>query len=97
MSAYIVAMIDITDFDGYTSYRDQVPAIIAKHGGRYLVRGGEPDVKEGDWPYPRVVVLEFPDMDSAQAFYGSQEYQAILPQRVNHSVGTLAVFPGMDS
>ncbi|MGO1119655.1 DUF1330 domain-containing protein [Rhodovibrionaceae bacterium A322] len=96
MPAYVVAMIDVTDAEGYTRYREEVPALIAKYGGRYLVRGGEGVIKEGDWPYPRVVVIEYPDMEAAEAFYHSEEYQAVLPHRIDHSVGTLGVFPGYE-
>lgn len=81
MSAYLMAMMDIHDPDGYTAYRENVTAIVAKHGGRYIVRGGTADVTEGSWPTGRVVVLEFPDYAAAQAFVADPEYQPIAAIR----------------
>lgn len=81
MSAYLMAMMDIQDPDGYEEYRERVPALIAKHGGRYIVRGGTADVTEGSWPTGRLVVLEFPDYAAAQAFVADPEYQPIAAIR----------------
>ena len=65
MAAYIIVQIEVTDPETFETYRQQVPAIIERHGGEYLVRGGAMEVLEGDWPLPRVVVLKFPSMDQA--------------------------------
>ncbi len=87
MTAYLMAMIDVHDASAYEEYREKVPALIAKHGGRYIVRGGPSDVVEGSWPPGRIVVLEFPDYASAQAFVADPEYQplAALRQRTTAS------------
>jgi len=68
MSAYILASIEITDPEAYEEYRRRVPAIIAVHGGRYLVRGGLVRGLEGDKPASRLVILEFPDMARLERF-----------------------------
>ena len=73
MSAYLYGNITIHDMALYDQYRVQVPAIIAKYGGRYLVRGGVAEVVEGDLNAQRQVILEFPDMDALKAFYFSVE------------------------
>ena len=68
MPAYIVGHIDVTDPITYETYRTQVPAVIARHGGRYLGRGGAFELLEGPAMLPRQVILEFPDMAHLKAF-----------------------------
>jgi len=51
---------------------------VEKYGGRFIVRGGEAEVLEGDWQPGRLVVIEFPDLETARRFYSSPEYQAII-------------------
>lgn len=74
MPAYIIVDAEITDPIKYEGYKLLTPAAIAKHGGRFLVRGGAHECLEGDWAPNRVVVLEFPSMDAAKRFYASPEY-----------------------
>ena len=83
MPAYLVGRITVHDDAKYAEYRAQVPPIIAAYGGRYLVRGGAVEVKEGEPPPGRLVVVEFPDMDVARAFYGSAEYAPVLRLRLD--------------
>ncbi len=94
MAAYIVGLIHVDDPQGYERYRARTPEVIARHGGRFVIRGGAPEVLEGDWPAPRVVVIEFPDAAAARRFYDSPDYQAILPLRQGAARGTLALLPG---
>jgi uncharacterized protein (DUF1330 family) len=75
MPAYIIVETDITDPEQYEQYKAASPGAIAAGGGRFLVRGGELAVLEGDWEPKRLVVLEFPDLDAAKAFYESEIYQ----------------------
>ncbi len=91
--AYIIAEINVTDPATYKSYSDQVPAIVAKYGGRYLVRGGNPVALEGAPPAPRAAVIEFPSKAAAQAYYHS-EYQKIIPIRQSASTGRLFLAEG---
>ena len=74
MPAYVIVETNISDQEQYERYRDAAPASIAAHGGRYLVRGGELAVFEGEWNPTRVVVLEFPDLETAKRWYASEEY-----------------------
>ncbi len=94
MAGYLVAHIQVTDPQGFEAYRDAVPAVIERFGGRYHIRGGKADVKEGNWDVPRLVVIEFPSVARAQEFYDSPEYQEILPLRLNASTGSLALVEG---
>jgi uncharacterized protein (DUF1330 family) len=94
MKAYIVADIEIADPEAYEAYRRDVPAMIAAYGGLYLVRGGATRVLEGDWQPRRMVILEFPSMQQAEAFYGSPEYQALKAIRVGASHSRLIAVEG---
>jgi uncharacterized protein (DUF1330 family) len=95
MPAYLVAEMEVSDPETYVRYRAQVPEVIAAHGGRFLVRGGPAEAKEGTPPAGRVVVIEFPDMAAAHRFYDSPEYQAILPLRLRASQGRLYLVQGV--
>ena len=76
MAAYLIADLEITDDRGFEEYRRRVPAVIAAHGGRYLVRGGATEVLEGTFTPHRTVIVEFPSMAALRAFYASPEYRA---------------------
>jgi uncharacterized protein (DUF1330 family) len=82
MSAYVIAEVNITDPELYDEYRRLVPATLEKHGGRFLVRGGAVEPKEGDWTPARLVVLEFASMAQARGWYDSPEYQQALAIRL---------------
>jgi uncharacterized protein (DUF1330 family) len=75
MPAYIIVETDIHDAEQYERYKQASPGAIAAGGGRFLVRGGELAVLEGDWRPSRLVLLEFDDLDAAKRFYSSPEYQ----------------------
>jgi len=94
MAAYLVARITVHDEAKYAEYRAQVPPVIATHGGRYLVRGGAVEVKEGDPPPGRLVVVEFPDMASARAFYGNAEYAPLLKLRADSTESEVVIVEG---
>lgn len=81
MAAYIIVAVDVTDPDIYATYSRQVPATLEPYEGRFIVRGGDYEVLEGEFTAPRLVVLEFPDLDRAEAWHASDAYQAILPIR----------------
>ncbi len=95
MSAYLIAEVEITDPAAYEEYRKQVPAIIAKYGGKYLVRGGKVESKEGGWTPQRFVILEFPSMEQARKFYDSGEYSAVLAIRKKASKSKLILVEGL--
>jgi uncharacterized protein (DUF1330 family) len=75
MPAYLIANVNVHDATAFEEYRRQVPATIAKHGGRYLVRGGRVERLEGTWNPTRLVVLEFPSMEQARRWYDSEDYR----------------------
>jgi uncharacterized protein (DUF1330 family) len=81
MPAYWVARARIDDWPQYKKYTDGVPAIIAKHGGKVLARGGRFEVLEGTDKFHRFVVIEFPTLEQGVACFKSAEYQAIAAFR----------------
>ena len=96
MPAYLIANIDVHDLNLFQQYRERVPPIIAKFGGRYLVRGGEAQAVEGDLAVKRLVIIEFPDMTKLRAFYDGADYQAILPLRTNSARSDIVLVPGYE-
>lgn len=74
MTAYIVVQIAIHDPATYERYKALAPAAIAAYGGRYVVRGGFSQVLEGSWQPERFVLLEFPTVERARAWWDSPEY-----------------------
>ena len=94
MSAYVIVQERVTDEEMFAAYRKEVLPTITAHGGRFLVRGGALSVVEGEWPLPRLVVIEFPSRDAAEGWYGSPEYQKLLPLRLKSSVGNLVIVDG---
>lgn len=86
MTAYLFATVALHDADGYEEYKSRAPALIEKHGGRYIVRGGANEVVEGGWPDGRIVVLEFPDSASANAFVDDPDYAPIAA--IRHATAT---------
>ncbi len=77
MTAYIIGRIAVTDPDRYPDYTAETPALIAKHGGRFVVRGGSPATLEGSEETRRIVVIEFPNRAAAEAFYNDPAYQPV--------------------
>jgi uncharacterized protein (DUF1330 family) len=76
MPAYVIVETDITDPEQYERYKAASPGAVAAGGGRFVARGGELAVLEGYWEPSRIVILEFPDLDAAKAWYASEQYQA---------------------
>ncbi len=95
MVAYLIARIDVTDPDRYEEYKQLAPAAIEAFGGSYLVRGGALETLEGDPEDRRVVVLRFPDLDTARAFYHSPEYTAARAVREGAATGQFVIVEGV--
>lgn len=97
MTAYLLATIDVRDPAGYEAYKSTAPALIEKHGGRYIVRGGNRSVVEGSWPEGRIVVLEFPDWDSANAFVDDPAYEPVAAIRHDTTDSHIWIVEGADA
>jgi uncharacterized protein (DUF1330 family) len=94
MSAYVVGDITVTDPERYADYSAHTEATLEPFGGRFVVRGGASEVVEGEWAPGRLVVIEFPSMEAARAWYASDAYRAILPIRQEASIGGLVLVEG---
>jgi uncharacterized protein (DUF1330 family) len=75
MPAYLIVETDIHDPEQYEHYKAASPAAVEAGGGRFVVRGGELAVLEGDWQPKRLVVIEFESLEAAKRFYESDRYQ----------------------
>ena len=74
MAAYVINDMEITDPVLFEEYKKLSPAAVAHYGGRFLARGGRVETMEGEWNPRRLVVLEFPTLEQAQAWSHSPEY-----------------------
>lgn len=96
MKAYLALDFAVRDLAGFMPYVAQIPAFIDKHGGRYVVRGVEPTVMEGDWSPERVVILEFPSREAARAFLADPEAQDLFALRHATTDSKLILVDGCD-
>jgi uncharacterized protein (DUF1330 family) len=96
MKAYLVLDFAIRDFEGFRPYIAAIPAFIEKHSGRYIVRGVEPTVVEGDWRPERMVVIEFPARANAEAFLADPDCQALFRIRHETTTSKLVLVDGCD-
>ncbi|MEM9050336.1 MAG: DUF1330 domain-containing protein [Pseudomonadota bacterium] len=90
---YVIARIDVTDEAEYAKYTAETPRLVAEAGGRFLARGGRHEALEGA-ARTRNVIIEFPDYETARAFYDSPGYRAILPHALAGSAREMVVVEG---
>jgi uncharacterized protein (DUF1330 family) len=94
MPAYVIARVQVTDWEQYREYMKATPAAIARFGGRFVVRGGEMITLEGTQETGRVVIIEFPSLDQARAFYHSEEYSRAKKLREGAATGQFLAIEG---
>jgi uncharacterized protein (DUF1330 family) len=94
MKAYLVLDLTVNDLRGFMPYVAAIPAFIAKHAGHYIVQGVEPTVMEGDWRPQRVVVIEFPARENAQAFLADPDCQDLFAVRHATTTSKLLLVDG---
>jgi uncharacterized protein (DUF1330 family) len=85
VAAYVIANVTVHDAEAYRAYTALTPKTIADHGGRFIARGGDVDVLEGEWRPSRLVIIEFPSIEAARAWYTSPEYEEAKEIRLAHS------------
>ena len=96
MSAgYVIAQLKVTNPEYYKEYVSQVSEVVKKFGGEYLVRAGEYKVIDGEWKYPRTVVIKFPTYEKALEWYDSEEYKPVKPIRLANSVANGIIIKGV--
>ena len=87
----------VTDRDAYKPYMENTGRIVARYGGRFIIRGGAMDVLIGETPYDRVVVIEFDSPEKARDFYDDEEYLEVRKIREENSVGVVMHIEGYDN
>ncbi len=93
--AFVIVQITIDDRDGYEQYgRAGHLEIFDKFGGTLVAADDSVEVVEGDWPFTRTVIVEFPSKDLARAWYDSDEYQAVVGLRHGSATSNLVIVAG---
>ena len=96
MAAYLVVDTHLTDPTLYEQYKLQAKPLAEKHGGEYLARGGPMSVKESAlWSPRRMVLVRFPSVAQAEAFYQSPEYQKVLQISKQSAERTVVILEGI--
>jgi uncharacterized protein (DUF1330 family) len=91
---YLVADVTVTNPGPYVEYQEKVPALVAKYGGKYLVRAGQMHTMEGDLSVKRMVIVEFESLDAARTFYESADYAPLLKVRKENTHSHLVFVEG---
>ena len=96
MKAYLIAHIEVTNPELMEKYRELVPKIVAKYQGKYLVRGGDSEILEGDYFKHRMVLLEFPSRQQANNFYNSEDYAPLKMLRIEAGNNSSVLVDGIE-
>jgi uncharacterized protein (DUF1330 family) len=96
MPAYVIACVkDAWDQDKLVEYRERNTDAVANHGGRFVARGGQLEILEGDYSPIRVVIIEFPDLEKARGWYESDDYAPLRELRRSASDTDIFVVEGV--
>ena len=96
MKAYILIDVTITNPTVYEDYKKLTPASLLPFGGKFLVRGGAAETLEGEWQPGRIVVLEFPSIEKAKAWWSSEGYAPAKAIRQSASNTNMLVVEGFE-
>jgi uncharacterized protein (DUF1330 family) len=96
MANYLIIDIDVHDPAMYQTYLREVPRLIAKHGGEYLVRGGSHEILEGSWEPHRLVLLRFPSEQAVHDFVVDPEYQPLKKIRQEFAETIMVMVEGVE-
>ncbi len=98
MSAYcIFDNIELIDINKLNSYKQQVAEIVKKFNGQYLVLGGRQRIIEGAWTPTYLVIIEFPDYETANAWYDSPEYSDLKKLRLEGVLCNAVITEGINN
>ena len=95
MAALVIIDVEIRDLDRYQDFMNQVKPALAAAGAKYLTRGGEHRLYEGDWTPRRIVILEFPSIEAWEGFYNGPVYQGLKVVRDECSSARLVAVQGI--
>ena len=96
MAAYLVARVNVTDWDKYREYMKVTPGVVEKFEGKFLARGGEMVAMEGPEESQRLVLLEFPTLEKIKEFYNSPEYQGAINLRTGAATAKFIAIDGVE-
>jgi uncharacterized protein (DUF1330 family) len=94
MAGYVIANVVWKDPEGFAAYCRLMPPSLKRYGGRVLVGSQTSEVMEGDWNPARLVVIEFPGVEQARQWYGSEEYRPALEIRRKSAENELLIVEG---
>ena len=94
MPAYLIARVQVTDWDRYREYIKATPEAIERYGGKFIVRGGDVVTLEGEPENRRLVVIEFPSLERAKEFFHSPEYARAKALRAGAAIGQFLAIEG---
>ena len=92
MPAFCVGQIRVKDAAAWEQYRSRVGATIKQYGGDVVFRGENARVFSGELAHEKVVVLQFDNLDVANRWHDSPEYQALIPIREQGADVTLVLY-----
>jgi uncharacterized protein (DUF1330 family) len=95
VAAYVVVDIRQTDPERAARYRELSGPSVERHGGRFLARGGGLTVLEGKWEPDRLVIIEFPSSNAAQAWFDSDDYGQARAVREGAGTWQMVVVDGV--
>jgi len=95
MPAYMIVNLEVHDAAAFDDYKARVPALIEKHGGECLSRGGKVEIFEGKWQPNRLVVFRFPNLESIRAFNDDPEYLPLKKLRQSSAYTELVSVEGI--
>jgi uncharacterized protein (DUF1330 family) len=97
MPAYVIVRVEVTNWEEYKEYLKVGPGTLAQYGGKFIARNGEKATLEGPEETRRLVILEFPSLAEAKAWYNSKEYQDAKKLRAGASIGSLVAIDGVEA
>lgn len=96
MAAYVIVEVEVTDPATYEAYKKLTPATLKAYDGKFIVRGGAYETLEGDWQPNRIVLLEFPSVERAKAWWNSPEYTEAKEIRQRSAYTKMIVLEGFE-
>jgi uncharacterized protein (DUF1330 family) len=95
MPGYVVLSVEVLDAERYKEYAQMATPTVIQYGGRYLVRGGQVECRSGTWEPNRLVILEFPTVEQARAWWESPEYAPAKTLREACAVSDVVIVEGV--
>ena len=97
MPAFLIADIRVINRDKYDEYRVKFRACVKRHHGTFVAGGQEPQVVQGGWHPPRMLVVEFAQRADAAAMIESDEYRALEVERGNCAMFDIIIAEGISA